>query len=605
MGRAQPDIDALIEEGLTRYSRGDLDGALVAWEQVLEQDPHHEQALGYIDYVRMNYELLVGEVSGHGEAAPFAIAGDQPEYQIRATTGELAAVGAEPQHGEALDGWAIEEEEPGDRSMIVEEFTFELADAEPELELRPRPPAETTESTGLSFEDATAEYASSGGQDGEVAEADESTSQEFRLEITPTPGFGPEQTPGFGSPGDGQTPQGFGSQLTDVRPRELGFVQPVPPPVVAPPVVAPPVLPARQAVEPPQRDSPSYDPDPPTLERPPSDSSRADLISSLPTQRVSRTLGGPTRELPGATRKPAPAELPGMPPSSRDLSARAAAPPAPGARFPFEGMRTPTPPDMSAHDFDVPTERKDPRSAPSDLAAAVRSAREAPLGAKSRPGSPRMADLNPVISAPTRELGLRPGTTPRAETEDEPTSPTEVATAHRPAVRPAEPAPTRSDLVLPFDPIDARSAQILDAIDRHVPAPPDETREDCTRRRITALFDHAVEWNKAGELDRAVAAIDLALSEDPNSALAQKLIQRNRETIMNVFQAFLGDLNRTPILARPLHELAEAPISPRAAFLLSRVDGLLSIDEILDVSGMPRIEAYRYLCQLFLRGILR
>jgi hypothetical protein len=75
--------------------------------------------------------------------------------------------------------------------------------------------------------------------------------------------------------------------------------------------------------------------------------------------------------------------------------------------------------------------------------------------------------------------------------------------------------------------------------------------------------------------------------------------------MMAVFQAFLGDLQRQPVLARPLHELAAAPISPRAAFLLSRVDGTLSLDEILDVSGMPRLEAYRYLCQLFLRGILR
>jgi hypothetical protein len=160
-------------------------------------------------------------------------------------------------------------------------------------------------------------------------------------------------------------------------------------------------------------------------------------------------------------------------------------------------------------------------------------------------------------------------------------------------------------MVLSFDPIDARSAQILAAIDAHTPAPPNESREDQTRRRITSLFEHAIEWHKAGEIDRAVAAVDLALSEDPNSALAQKLIHRNRDTIMNVFQTFLGDLHRTPILARPLHELAESPISPRAAFLLSRVDGLLSIDEILDVSGMPRMEAYRYLCQLFLRGILR
>jgi predicted Rossmann fold nucleotide-binding protein DprA/Smf involved in DNA uptake len=106
-------------------------------------------------------------------------------------------------------------------------------------------------------------------------------------------------------------------------------------------------------------------------------------------------------------------------------------------------------------------------------------------------------------------------------------------------------------------------------------------------------------------MERAVAAVDLALSENPGTALAQKLIHRNREVIMNVFQAYLGNLDRAPQLARPLHELGSAPISPRAAFLLSRIDGLLTIDEILDVCGMPRLEAYRYLCQLYLRGILR
>jgi len=67
----------------------------------------------------------------------------------------------------------------------------------------------------------------------------------------------------------------------------------------------------------------------------------------------------------------------------------------------------------------------------------------------------------------------------------------------------------------------------------------------------------------------------------------------------------LGELERQPQLAKPLHELAATPLNPRAAFLLSRIDGTLSLDEILDVSGMPRMEAYRYLCQLFLRGVLK
>jgi hypothetical protein len=51
--------------------------------------------------------------------------------------------------------------------------------------------------------------------------------------------------------------------------------------------------------------------------------------------------------------------------------------------------------------------------------------------------------------------------------------------------------------------------------------------------------------------------------------------------------------------------LAALGLGPEEGFVLSRIDGLLSIDEILDVCGMPRLEAYRYLCQLFLRGILR
>jgi len=188
--------------------------------------------------------------------------------------------------------------------------------------------------------------------------------------------------------------------------------------------------------------------------------------------------------------------------------------------------------------------------------------------------------IDPMVSAPTRELGLRP-----------------------PGVTPAASPSTRADIVLPFDPVDARAAQILEEVDAD--APPDEPREEQTRRRVTALLERATVWAVQGELDRAVAAVDLALLEDPDSALAQKLVQRHRDGITAVFQAFLGELDRAPVLARPMHELASAPISPRAAFLLSRVDGTLTLDEILDVSGMPRLEAYRYLCQLFLRGILR
>ena len=51
-------------------------------------------------------------------------------------------------------------------------------------------------------------------------------------------------------------------------------------------------------------------------------------------------------------------------------------------------------------------------------------------------------------------------------------------------------------------------------------------------------------------------------------------------------------------------DLATAELDSRSAFLLSRVDGNLTFEEILDVAGMTRLEAFRYLARLLLRGIL-
>lgn len=209
-------------------------------------------------------------------------------------------------------------------------------------------------------------------------------------------------------------------------------------------------------------------------------------------------------------------------------------------------------------------------------------------------------------AAPTRELGLRGEKRAVTNSDEAVTKESDVRAIREAAAKKGNADPvdsTRHDIVLAFDPIDARTREILEEVDEDAPA--NEPKEEQTRRRITALLQKAVAFSESQETEKAVAAVDLALSEDPNSALGQKLIARNKDTIMQVFQTFIGDLERMPQLAKPLQELQNAPINPRAAFLLSRIDGSLTIDELLDVSGMPRLEAYRHICQLFLRGILR
>ena len=591
MATGSTDLDRLIEEGLTLYGQGDLDGALLIWEQVLGSEPDNAQANSYVDYVRMNYELLTSDL-GDEDGGPFGIAPDgEPEYQIEILPGE-APTGPPPLQMDPLDeGWFIGDEgsegsAPDSPSQGSGSMTLELEADEPPAP-EPEPPSDSEGATrGMSFEDATLEYSNASGR--EPAAHSE---------------FSPEATPGFGN------------QQTDVRRRDLGFVKPT--------GAARPSL----DIELPERTTQGASAFPES-----EGTTKGAFVYAPPELKITlRTpqhgddvetadLGPPGRGVQSSFERSYAAldiELPssGTPALSRaEEDELISSLPSPRAHITRDLPLDIVPPHqraaLDAIELDVPIDPPPSiHGAPTrELGVAFSATQTQEFGDKptQQDDRPTLKQLDPMVSAPTRELGLRatsgtiggPGGG-RTPTEDQPT----LTGSKSIPVFEADFEGTRGDIVLSFDPIDARTAQILTEVDRTAPA--NEPRDEKTRRRITTLCDQAQIWAATNELDKAVAAIDLALSEDPNSALAQKLIHRNREAIMSVFQGFLGDLDRQPSLARPLHELGSAPISPRAAFLLSRVDGSLTLDEILDVSGMPRLEAYRYLCQLFLRGILR
>ena len=144
---------------------------------------------------------------------------------------------------------------------------------------------------------------------------------------------------------------------------------------------------------------------------------------------------------------------------------------------------------------------------------------------------------------------------------------------------------------------------LLAELDRE--APVEESSRQRLRRRISSLIEKARAAHRSGDRTRAVLALDLAVSEDPDSAITQKLIQLHRDEMCEIFQGYLGDAGGVPVMALGLSQLSGQNIDNRAAFLLSRIDGMLTIDELLDVSGMARVEAYRHLCVLVIKGILK
>jgi hypothetical protein len=54
----------------------------------------------------------------------------------------------------------------------------------------------------------------------------------------------------------------------------------------------------------------------------------------------------------------------------------------------------------------------------------------------------------------------------------------------------------------------------------------------------------------------------------------------------------------SPIRSLPDEDLASIGFDHRAAFLMSRMDGLISVSDLLHVAGMPRFEALRLIAAL-------
>ena len=141
------------------------------------------------------------------------------------------------------------------------------------------------------------------------------------------------------------------------------------------------------------------------------------------------------------------------------------------------------------------------------------------------------------------------------------------------------------------------------ASDEDMPTLPGSA-DEALRTRILSLIHHAETAAEAGDLRVAVDTLEQVLASDPNSPVAQVTLHRHKDLILKIYETCLGEPTEVPVIAIPVSELGSQDLDHRAAFLLSRIDGSLTFEEILDIAGMPRLEAYRLLAGLVRRGIL-
>jgi hypothetical protein len=127
---------------------------------------------------------------------------------------------------------------------------------------------------------------------------------------------------------------------------------------------------------------------------------------------------------------------------------------------------------------------------------------------------------------------------------------------------------------------------------------------EITERTIEDPVAEMRERFSLGDYTGALEMAELLLAEDPANLEAAECGENCRMVLQGMYSARIGPLDRVPVVVVPRTQMRWLSMDHRAGFVLSLVDGSSTIDMILDVSGMPRLDALRILHELVQQKIV-
>jgi hypothetical protein len=106
------------------------------------------------------------------------------------------------------------------------------------------------------------------------------------------------------------------------------------------------------------------------------------------------------------------------------------------------------------------------------------------------------------------------------------------------------------------------------------------------------------EYYAVGDYSRALQVAEQLLARSPDDLAARRYAQNCRDVLTQMFAARIGPLDQVITVVVSPEEVQWLALDHRAGFLLSLVDGQSTVDEILDISGMTRLDALKILHDL-------
>ena len=117
----------------------------------------------------------------------------------------------------------------------------------------------------------------------------------------------------------------------------------------------------------------------------------------------------------------------------------------------------------------------------------------------------------------------------------------------------------------------------------------------------------AQEMNDRVSLGDYTGALEIAeklLAIEPDDQPVRVCAESCRGVLRQMYTARIGPLDRVPMVMVARDQLRWLSIDHRAGFVLSLIDGVSSLEMILDVTGMPELDALRILSELAQQRII-
>lgn len=107
-----------------------------------------------------------------------------------------------------------------------------------------------------------------------------------------------------------------------------------------------------------------------------------------------------------------------------------------------------------------------------------------------------------------------------------------------------------------------------------------------------------------GDFSGALEVAQTILASNPEQEEARRCAARCGEVLSQMYVARLGSLQRRVRIAIPADQIRWLSLDHREGFLLSLAESGASVEEVLDICGMPRLEALRILLGLLNQRVI-